>query len=220
MGKSSEGATAFSSRPPLLVWAEMPFALADRSPHSSALWINRWQAQTLELVPWPTRPLPLLTILSLDPSDLLERAFSGVGIVLLIVRGRQDVPAGDRPVLLKLAGDLAARAGLWLCWQDVATTRNDLDKAYLLAEAAPVAQGGRVVVYTASADEAARRAWHELLRSSLPGEAEYLTVGPGAAAALSLRDGGTSLDAALAVTDDVPSPPAAGHRRDRGWDSC
>ena len=124
-------ATALRQRRFLLVWADVPFPPEERPPRNPAQTINRWQEAALALPPspfdffhgrpWPLAQLPPLPILSLDPTDRLESAFRYAGVPLHTVRTRRDLPRPDQHNLFKLGGDLAARTGLFLSWEDVVT---------------------------------------------------------------------------------------------------
>jgi hypothetical protein len=98
-----------------------------------------------------------------------------------VVRTRGDVPARDRPSLLQLGGDLAARSGLLLSWDDVQAALHDADVAHMLAEARRVAQGGTVLVRASAPGAAFARLWRALLGPELSGARQYLALGPAGA---------------------------------------
>ena len=72
----------------LLVWADVPFPPEDRPSRNPALTIPRWQEDACALPllpfdfahgkPWPLVGLPPLPILSLDPSERVENAFTTI----------------------------------------------------------------------------------------------------------------------------------------------
>ncbi|MBN1955406.1 MAG: hypothetical protein JW900_10195 [Anaerolineae bacterium] len=164
----------------LLVWADVPFPLAERPLANPALEIGRWQeaARTLGLPAWPLQTLPAGPILSLDPTARLAAAFRAAGVPLHPVRTLGDVPAPGQHNLLQLGGDLAARAGLFLGWDDVRDAPSDPDKAHLLAEAGRVVQGGVALVLAPAPDETFSRFWRELLGPALRGAAHAFAAGP------------------------------------------
>jgi hypothetical protein len=181
-------AAAMQARLLLLVWAEVPFPPAEHPPRSPAEAIDRWQEQAEALpplpfdfrhgAPWPLARLLPLTILSLDPTDRVERAFRYAGVPLAVVRTRRDIVARDRHSLLKLGGDLERRSGLLLSREDVRIASNDPDKAHLLREARRAVQGGAALVTAPEPGEAFGPIWHALLAWSL-GEARHsFALGP------------------------------------------
>jgi hypothetical protein len=172
----------------LLVWGDVPFAPQERPPHDPALLIERWQEAARALpplpfefshgTPWPLAGLPALPILSLDPSDRVETTFRYAGVPLHVMRTRRDPRARDRHSLLKLGGDLAARSGLFLSWDDVRAAAGNPDKAHLLREARRLVQGGVVLAMVESPDDAFARLWRELLTPALGEATHQFVLGP------------------------------------------
>jgi hypothetical protein len=181
-------ATALCQRRFLLVWADVPFPPTEQPPRNPALAINRWQEEALALPPspfdffhgrpWPLVQMPPLPILSLDPSDRLERAFRYAGVPLHTVRTRRDLPRPDQHNLFKLGGDLAARAGLFLSWEDVGTASSDPDKAHLLQEVGNQVEDGAVLVVAPSPTAAFARLWRSLLAPTLQVATYHCALGP------------------------------------------
>ena len=192
--KSEEGSlpspliAALHARRLLLVWAEVPFPPEEHPPRNPALSIKRWQEAARALPPlpfdfahgkpWPFTGLSPLTILSLDPTDRVEAAFRYAGVPLQAVRTRRDLPARDRHSLLKLGGDLPARTGLLLGWDDVHAAPDDPDKAHLLREVRHLARGGAVLVMAPSPTDAFARLWHDLVAPALRGTTHHFVLGP------------------------------------------
>jgi hypothetical protein len=203
----------------LLVWAGVPFPPDERPPRNPAQTINRWQEAALALPPspfdffhgrpWPLAQLPPLPILSLDPSERLESAFRYAGVPLHTVRTRRDLPRPDRHNLFKLGGDLAARAGLFLSWEDVVNAPSDPDKAHLLQEVGNQVEDGAVLIVAPSPTAAFDRLWHSLLASTLQVVTHHYALGPADFAwPTPLRWLGGELDQILsALADLVPPPP-------------
>jgi hypothetical protein len=172
----------------LLVWADVPFPPGEHPPRNPARLINRWQeaAGALPLLPfdfahgkpWPLAQLPPLPILSLDPTDRVEVTFRYAGVPLGVVRTRRDTSARDHHSLLKLGGDLSARAGLFLSWDDVRAAPNDPDKAHLLQEVHHRVQDGVVVAMAPSPTPAFARLWRELVAPAVRGAAHQFVLGP------------------------------------------
>jgi hypothetical protein len=128
--------------------------------------------------PWPLAQLEPLPILSLDPTDRVEATFRYAEVPLSVVRSRRDPPARDRHSLLKLGGDLSARAELFLSWDDVRAAPNDPDKAHLLREASRVVEGGAVLAMAPSPTNAFARLWRELVAPAVSGAARHFVLGP------------------------------------------
>ena len=212
-------ATALRERRFLLVWADVPFPPAEQPPRNPARTINRWQEEALALPPspfdfshgrpWPLVLMPPLPILSLDPSDRLERAFRYAGVPLHAVRTRRDLPRMDQHNLFKLGGDLAARAGLFLSWEDVVIAPSDPDKAHLLQEVGSQVEDGAVLIVAPSPTAAFDRLWRSLLAPTLQVAKHHYALGPAEFAwppPLRWLDG--ELDQILsALADLVPPPP-------------
>ncbi len=181
----------------LLVWGDMPFPPVARLAEPLPLLLAKWQqaAKTLPLplpedalAAWPPAPT-----LSFDPTARLDNALPNPAIL----RTQHDVlpPLGPRTSLsalgprtsssalsvtaiLKLAGDLTARDGLWLTWADVTRARSDPDKAHLLDEAARVAREGVVVVLAPQPTPAFRRVWARLLAPMFNEVLHTFALGP------------------------------------------
>lgn len=166
----------------LLLWAEMPFPPLARPPHNAAQVIDRWQERAAGLPPlaWPLAGLPPLPILSLDPSERLAALLSQAGRTPQRVCTLGDAPRRGGCCLLQLGGELAARRGLLLSWDDVRGAPNDPDKAHLLREAAAVVGDGALLVLAPSPGEALVRLWRELLWPHLRGAAHAFVLGPAA----------------------------------------
>jgi hypothetical protein len=181
-------AAALEARRLLLIWADVPFPPQERLSDPPALVINRWREAASGLPgtpfdfahgrPWPLTGLPPLTILSLDPSDRLERAFRYAGVPLEVVCTQAAVPARERHTLLKLGGDLDGRTGLLLDWGDVRQASDGPDKAHLLREARRVAQHGAVLALAPSPDEALARMWRELVAPAARRAKHRFVLGP------------------------------------------
>ena len=167
-----------------LLWGTLPFPLAERSPANRALALKRWAEDAGELPPpgLPLGELPPLPILSLDPTDRVERAFTRAGVSLQVVRTRHDVPARGRHALLKLAGDLKARAGVVLSRAELRELHSDPRKRYLLDQARQRARGGALLLLGCDPASADFRAWWSVLAPALR-DAAFFAVGeePGAA---------------------------------------
>jgi hypothetical protein len=167
----------------LLLWGALPFPLAAGPPANRALAINQWAAQAEALPPLelPLSELPPLPLLSLDPSDGVERAFARAGVPLQIVRTRRDAPARGRHTLLKLAGDLGTRGGLVLSHSDVRELHSDPDKQYLLDEARRLARGGALLLLGCDPAGEDLHAWWSVLAPALRGALFYALGEPSAA---------------------------------------
>jgi len=165
----------------LLVWGVSPFPLAERPPAKRALLLKRWVA---EAPPSPTLPLyqlPPLPILSLDPTDWMERAFAQANVPLQVVCARHDAPARGRHVLLKLAGDLGTRSGVLLSRAELRELHSDPDKRYLLNEAHRLARNGAALLLGCDPASEDWRAWRPVLAPALVGASFFALGEPGAA---------------------------------------
>jgi|GEM_PF-2236886 len=162
----------------LLVWGDTPFPPEAEAPVNAAAHIAQWQRTELPPVTWPLWETPPLPILSLEPTARLAAAFRAQGAPLVVVATRRDVPVAGQHSLLQLAGDLAARRGLWLAWADVRDVHSDPDKAYLLQEAARIARDGVVLVCAPDPGPAFARLWAELLAPVLREAEAVVALGP------------------------------------------
>lgn len=168
----------------LIVWAEMPWPPAATAPDNRALAINRWQSEAAALPPlaWPLPSLPPVSILSLDPSPRLARAFSAARVPLHQVAGQANAPVAEQHNLLQLGGDLDRRQGLLLAWEDVTGLRAQADKRYLLAEAARRCRHGGVLALNPGGGDAFPRLWQQTLAPALgatAAETDVYGLGPG-----------------------------------------
>ncbi len=157
----------------LILWAEIPFPLAARPPVNRVQALNRWQAGAGSLAPLSASLLllPPLPILSLDPTNRLERAFAGAGVPLNIVRTRRDVPTPARHSLLKLAGDLKTRRGVILSRPEIQNLHTDPDKRYLLNEARRIiGNDGALLLLDCQPESEDFRAWRAVLFPALETE--------------------------------------------------
>jgi len=205
----------------LLVWADIPFPPDERPPRNPALAINRWQEQARALPPlspqdepWAPTQLPPLPILSLDPTERVEDAFHEAGVSLNMLRTRRDLPGrgpGEGRLchdLLKLGGDLVARAGLFLSWDDVRAAPSDPDQAHLLREAGRLARDGVVLVVAPSPGAAFDRFWRDLLLPALREATRHLVLGPpGVSWPAPLERLDVAHEEALTALADVVIPP-------------
>jgi hypothetical protein len=211
-------ASALENRRLLLVWADVPFPPAQRPSGPLALLIERWREAAWRLPgtpfdfahgkPWPITGLRPLTILSLDPTDRLERQFRYAGEPLQVVCTRADLPSRERHTLLKLGGDLASGTGPLFDWDDVREAPNDPDKAHLLREARRVAQDGVVLALGPSPSDAMARMWRELVAPAVQGATHQFALGPPEFAwpePLIRLDG--DMEETLAALADMAIPP-------------
>jgi hypothetical protein len=208
----------------LALWGARPFPLVASPPANRALALSRLATGTdalppphPELVPGLPK-LPPLPILSLDPSDRLERAFEQAGVPLTVIRTRRDVPAPGRHALLKLAGDLGTRGGVVLSRAEVRELRGDPDKRHLLDEARRLARDGALLLLGCIPDGEDWRAWWALLAQAFSGAALFALGAPEAAwpeGAAYLGQDFEALNAALWATrsrEDGTQPRADGTR--------
>ena len=116
----------------LIVWGDMPLELPPRVTAERAVLINRFLNEAAKLPAAHIRlsVTPPLPILSLDPTDRIEREFGSRSLNVLLTR--RDVPTARSHNLIKLAGDLNSRTGLVLSRDEVQHVPGDDDKRYLL----------------------------------------------------------------------------------------
>lgn len=171
---------ALQARRFLLVLARVPFPPAERPPANPARTISQWQmeARTLPALVLPLAGLPPCAVLSLDPSERVERAFHKAGVPLNVARTRRDVVTLGRHNLLKLGGDLETRAGLLLSWADVRDAASDPDKAHLLREVRSIAREGVVLVAGSSPARAFARIWEMLIAPHVREAEHCFALGP------------------------------------------
>jgi hypothetical protein len=172
----------------LLVWADVPFPPEGRVVRDRAQLINRWQeeAKALPILPfefshgrrWPLVGLARLPILSLDPTDRVEATFRYAGVPLKVVRTRRDVLFQDRHNLIKLGGDLRARAGLFLSWDEVWAVSGDPDKVHVLQAVQRVVRGGVVLAMAPSPAVAFSRLWMGLVAPAIQEATRQFVIGP------------------------------------------
>lgn len=164
----------------LLVWANIFLLPQEHPPRTPAVIINAWQKKTrsLPLFRWRIPQLPPLSILSLDPTDRIERAFHQASVSLNTLYARSSVIARDRHNLLKLGGDLKTRSGLLLSWADVRVAPSDPIKIHLLEEAQRVAQDGIVLVFADSPSPKFPWLWNEMIHTCTKNAKHHFALGP------------------------------------------
>ena len=141
--------TALQHQRLLIVWGSTaPFELPPRVTGERAVLINRLIADAAKLPAARVRlsVTPPLPILSLDPTDRIEREFQAAGRALRVVTSSQDSATPTRHTLIKLAGDLNSRTGLILSRDEVQRLREDEDKRYLLDLVRQIVEGGAVII--------------------------------------------------------------------------
>lgn len=166
---------------PLLVWADLLHPLPSHAPRPRVRAIQQLQTACADLPPLPfdVTALPPVCLLSLDLTDRVEQAWTNTGRAFAVILTRQEVPPRAGTSLLKLAGDLKSRTGLWLGWDEVQNARSDPDKHHLLAEARRHARGNTVVVLAQRPDDGFTRLW-PLLRPLVAAAAHAHVVGQAA----------------------------------------
>jgi hypothetical protein len=164
---------------PLLIWADLPQPLPSHAPRPRVRAIQQLQKACADLPPLPfdVTALPPVCLLSLDPSDRVEQAWTDAERAFAVILSRQNVPPRAGTSLLKLAGDLDSAASLWLGWDEVQNARNDPDKTHLLAEARRHARDNTVVVLAQRPDDAFTHLW-PLLRPLIAAAEHAHVVGP------------------------------------------
>lgn len=203
----------------LVLWAALPFPLAAQPPPNRALALNQWatQAETLPLPALALARLPPLPLLSLDPTNRVERALARAGLPLQVVCTRHDVPAYDpsagsgrgRHVLLKLAGDLGTRSGVVLSRAEVRELQNDPDKGHLLGEARRLTRDGALLLLGCDPANQDFRAWWSALAPALGGAAFFALGEPSAAWPQGVTCVGPDLEAlSAALWAAQPEPEA------------
>lgn len=173
-------AAALQARRLLLVWADLPFPPVDRPPRSPALAIAQWQedARSLPFFAWSVTQLPPLSILSLDPTDRIERAFRQTNISPNLLRAQRDVIVPQQHDLIQLGGDLETHAGLFLSWDDVKKATSDSVKTHLLREAQSVAREGVVLVAGEVPTQVFTVIWEGLIASYVREATHHFAAGP------------------------------------------
>jgi hypothetical protein len=200
----------------LILWGALPFSLAERPPSNRALALKRWAeaAETLSPVELALHQLPPLPILSLDPSERVERAFQALGVPLQVLRSRHDVPAAPstgsgwaQHTLLKLAGDLPSRQGVVLSRAELHDLRADPDKRHVLDEARRRTQGGALLLLTPAPASADFRAWWSVLAPAFRDAAIFAAGRPDAPWPEGVTCLGTDWDALAAALGEAQPPP-------------
>ncbi|CAG0933287.1 hypothetical protein TFLX_02977 [Thermoflexales bacterium] len=161
----------------LIVWGDMPFELPPRVIGERAVVINRLLDEAAKL-PAPRLRLsvmPPLPILSLDPTDRVEREFGGRSLTVLLTR--QDVLVARIHNLIKLAGDLNSRMGLVLSREEVQRLPEDEDKRYLLDQVRSlVLHDGAVLLVGCEPTSETFKAWWRVIRPTF-GTASIFAAG-------------------------------------------
>jgi hypothetical protein len=151
----------------LIVWGDVPFELPPRVSGERAVVIKRLAAEAAQLPPARIRlsVTPPLPILSLDPTDRVEREFGGRSLNVLLTR--RDAPTARIHNLIKLAGDLTSRAGLVLSREEVQHLRADEDKRYLLDLVHSLTEkDSAVILIGCDPGQADFQAWWPIVRPS------------------------------------------------------
>jgi nucleoside phosphorylase len=166
----------------LAVWGDSPFPLEAHPPANRAVAISRLLSRSTAWEPaGGLTDLPPLSVLSLDASDRVERAFAQAGMALQVVYSRQHAPARGRRSLLKLAGDLETRSGVVLSQAEIGELHSDADKRYLLDEASRAAEGGAVLLLGCDPASKGFCTWWEVLAPIFRGLGCFAVGEPAAA---------------------------------------
>jgi hypothetical protein len=170
---------AYRRRRLLILWADLPLALAAQPPANRLQALHEWQSRTPPLRPelaegWVR--LPPLPVLSLDPTNRIEQLLSGAGLAFRRVCTRQDLPGTGQHSLLKLAGDLDSRTGLIFSRAELNRLRRDPDKQHLLAEARRIGEGGAILCLGADPVHPDFLAWWAVLAPAL-GQSSSFALG-------------------------------------------
>ncbi len=175
----------------LIVWGDVPFELLPSVIGERAVMINRLLAEAAQLPAISIRlsVTPPLPIVSLDPTDRIEREFRASNRALRVVTSARDVPAPHQHTLIKLAGDLNSRTGLVLSREEVQRLPGNADKHYLLDLVRQIVEGGAVLLVKDLAragtkparSEDTFQAWWSIIRPAC-GSASILAAGDPAAA--------------------------------------
>jgi len=184
----------------LVVWGAPAFPLSEHPPANRAQFIQGLATNSTPTAA-PLTALPPVPILSLDASDRVERAFEVASLPLQVVCSRRDVPARGQHVLLKLAGDLAARSGVVLSRAELRSLHNDADKRHLLDEARRVVKDGAMLLVGCDFANADFLAWWDVLAPAL--RADWFALGDPQAA---WPQGVTCLGAELELPPPKPKP--------------
>ena len=198
--KKDQGA----SQQALVLWGKLPFPLADRVAPDQRR--GRLDALPATYDPAGTEAeelpaLPPVPILSLDPSDRVERAFEAAGVPLQVVRTRRDVPAKDRHSLLKLAGDLRSGSGVVLSRAQIRELQSDPERRYLLDEARRAVEGGALLMVGCDPASDDFRAWWAALAPSFRDADLYALGDPSAPRPEGVECLGSDLEAARAALE-------------------
>jgi hypothetical protein len=161
----------------LIVWGNMPFELPLRVTGERAMLINRLlnEAAKLHVPRIRLSVTPPLPILSLDPTDRIEREFGGRSLNVLVTR--HDAPDARLHNLIKLAGDLKLRTGLILSRDEVQHLPDDEDKRYLLDLVRSITErDSAVVLIECDPTNAGFKAWWSIIRPAF-GSAPIFAAG-------------------------------------------
>ena len=163
----------------LIVWGDLPFELPPRVSAERAVLINKLitEAAKLPAVNIRLSVTPPLPILSLDPTDRIEREFQASGRALRVMKSSQDLPTPARHTLIKLAGDLNSRSDLVLSREEVQQLLGDDDKRYLLDLVRRItAEDSAVILVECDPASVDFQAWWAIIRPAF-GSASIFAAG-------------------------------------------
>lgn len=161
----------------LIIWVDMPFALPEYPTTVDSQIIQQWQTQTAALpdIAWDITALPVLPLLSIDPSVRIETALPGAEVWLT----PQPSLETSHHTVLKFAGDLHNEMGLWLNWDDALSSHHNPDKRFMLEVSTHLADEGIVIILAPNADESLLRLWQQYLSIIVYDARAVYAIGPG-----------------------------------------
>ncbi len=161
----------------LVIWVEMPFTLPEHHTTPDSQLIQQWQTEAAAFpdIPWDITTLPVLPLLSMDPSARIETALSDSEVWLT----PQPILETGHHTVLKLAGDLQNQLALWLAWDDVLSSPDDPDKRFLLEVSTHLADRGIVFILAPAAGDNFMRLWHQFLSLIVYNARAVYAIGPG-----------------------------------------
>jgi hypothetical protein len=160
----------------LIIWVDIPFDLPAYQTPSDTQVIQSWQTETAELpaIPWDLAALPILPVMSMDPTSRIEKAL----IDTEIWHTPHPLLKTDHYTVLKFAGDLDQHLAMWSNWDDVHGSPYDANKSFMLEVSTYLANQGVVFILAPTPSNNFLRLWQHFLSIIVYDAAAVYAIGP------------------------------------------
>ena len=161
----------------LIIWVDNPFSLPDYHTQPDHMSIQKpsFPAANLSRLSWDLSKLPVLPILSVDPTNRLEIALHDADVWLY----PQPILDTSHHNVLKLAGDMENHEAVWSTWDEVQLSAQDPTKRFMLDVSSYIAAEGVVFILVPNPGEYFDRVWQHFLSSIVYDARSVYAIGPG-----------------------------------------